>query len=101
MRQALYAILSKKLADGELKFVTVIPATGKTKEVFTSLKGFFGAKRQLPATLLVSATKNGSLVRAARNLARVSVLPGSSLNITEVLNAKNVLVEKEAVAEIK
>jgi large subunit ribosomal protein L4 len=101
-RQALHAVLSRKLAEGELKFIVAVPAEkGKTKEVFSALKGFFSAKRQLPSTLLVSATKNGALVRAARNIDRVQVLPGGSLNIADVLNAKNVLVEQGAVIEIK
>jgi large subunit ribosomal protein L4 len=101
VRVALHAVLSKKFADGELKFVTAIPNAGKTKETFTALKGFFAAKRTLPSTLLVSTAKNNSLVRAARNIARVQVLSGSNLNVADVLNAKNILVEEKAVTEIK
>ena len=100
-KAALYSVLSKKLAGGELKFVAEIPATGKTKEIFTALKGFFAAKKQLPSTLLISGSKNRILVRSARNLDRVSVLSGNSLNINDVLNAKNILVEQAAVTEIK
>ena len=100
-KAALYSVLSKKLSGGELKFVAEIPATGKTKEIFTALKGFFAAKKQLPSTLLISGSKNRILVRSARNLDRVSVLSGNSLNINDVLNAKNILVEQAAVTEIK
>lgn len=101
LRAALHAVLSKKLAEGELKFINAVAATGKTKEVFSALKGFFSAKRQLPSTLLVSGTQNKMLVRSARNIARVNVLNASSLNIVDVLNAKNVLVEQAATGEIK
>ena len=100
-RAALYSVLSKKLAEGELKFVAEVPAKGKTKDVFTALKGFFAAKKQLPSTLLISTSKNRMLTRSARNIARVSVLAGASLNINDVLNAKNILVEQAAVTEIK
>jgi len=100
-RVALHSVLSKKLAEGELKFVTSIPNGGKTKETFTALKGFFAAKRTLPSTLLVSISKNNSLVRSARNISRVQVLSGSNLNVADVLNAKNILVEERAVTEIK
>lgn len=102
VRAALYSALSKKLAAGELKFVSAVPTgKGKTKEVFTALKGFFAAKRELPSTLLVSPVKNGALVRAARNIDRVQVLAGNSLNIVDVVNARNILVEQAAVTEIK
>jgi large subunit ribosomal protein L4 len=101
-RAALYSVLSKKLSAGELKFVSAVPTgKGKTKEVFSALKGFFAAKRQLPSTLLVSPVKNGALVRAARNIDRVQVLAGASLNIVDVVNARNILVEQAAVTEIK
>lgn len=100
-KAALYSVLSKKLAEGELKFVAEIPATGKTKAIVTSLKGFLSAKKQLPSTLLISGSKNKMLVRSARNIARVSVLQAGSLNINDVLNARNVLVEQDGISEIK
>lgn len=100
-RVALHVVLSRKLADGELKFVSEVPAKGKTKDIYVALKGFFSAKRALPSTMLVSSSKNGMLVRSARNIARVQVLAGASLNVAELLNAKNVLVEQAALSEIK
>ncbi len=101
-RAALYAVLSHKLADGALKFVAEVPSSeGKTKSVVGSLKSFFSAKRNLPNTLLVSGSKNAMLVRAARNIAGTTVLHGSSLNVVEVLNAKNIIIEQAAVSEIK
>ncbi len=100
-KAALYSVLSKKLAEGELRFVAEIPATGKTKAIVTSLKGFLDVKKQLPSTLLISGSKNKMLVRSARNIARVSVLQAASLNINDILNARNVLVEQAGISEIK
>lgn len=101
VRAALFSALSKKLAEGDLKFVDAIPATGKTKEVAGALKGFFAAKRTLPSTLLISTTKNAPLVRSARNIARVSIRSNASLNIVDVVNARNILIEQSAVSEFK
>ncbi len=101
LRVAMHSVLSQKLSDGSLKFVAEVPATGKTKGVVTALKGFFSAKRDIPSTVLVSGSKNRMLVRSARNIARVQVLAASSLDISAVLNAKNVLVEQAAITEIK
>jgi len=100
-RAALHSALSQKLSEGVLKFVTEVPATGKTKEVFTALKGFFAAKRQLPSTLIISGAKSRSLVRSARNIDRVEVLAGASLNIAQIVNARNIIVEQSAITDIK
>ncbi len=101
VKAALYSVFSKKLAEGELKFIAEVPATGKTKAVATALKGFFAVKKALPSTLIISSSKNRILIRSVRNIARVNVLQAGSLNINDVLNAKNVLVEQAAVTEIK
>lgn len=100
VRAALFSALSKKLAEGELKFVESVPANGKTKEVATALKGFFAAKKGVPSTLLLSTKKNTMLVRSARNISRVSVRSNASLNVVDVLHAKHILVEQGAVQEI-
>jgi ribosomal protein L4 len=74
---------------------------GKTKEVAISLKAFLKAKRTIPSTLLIRDSKNASFSRFARNIANVSLLPADSLNIYDVVNAKRVIIEQNAVALIK
>lgn len=101
-KAALYSVLSKKLADGQLQFVEAITAPkAKTKEVAISLKGFFKTKRDLPSTLLIRDLKNAEIVRAARNIAGVSILSADALNVPALLKAKRVLVEEKAIASIK
>jgi large subunit ribosomal protein L4 len=102
VRGALYSVLSKKLSEGELFFVDAMTSPkGKTKEVAISLKAFLKAKRTIPSTLLIRDSKNASFSRFARNIANVSLLPADSLNIYDVVNAKRVIIEQNAVALIK
>lgn len=95
LRAAVHAVLSKKLAEGELKIVDSMQLeTPKTKLLFGVIKAF------LPA-LLVAATGNKALSRASRNIPKAKSLNGASLNVGDLLKFKNVLLEKSAVAEIK
>ncbi len=96
LRVAIHSVLSKKLADGQLKILDSMEvAAPKTKLMFNAVKNF------LPA-LLVAATKNVKLVnRVSRNIPKAKSLNGPSLNVEDLLKFKNVLVEKNAVEEIK
>ena len=95
MRAAIFSVLSKKLSDGGLKIVDSLKLEApKTKLLFSAIKIF------LPA-LLVAATDNKLISRAARNIPRVKSLHGASLNVEDLLKYKNVLIDKQAVAEIK
>ena len=101
-RGALHAVLSKKLSEGELKFVDAMTLEkGKTKEAAGSLKAFYHAKKMIPSTLLVAASKDPMLTRAARNIVGITVAPATSFSIYDLLAHKNVLVEKNAAPLIK
>jgi len=103
LRGALHAILSKKLAEGELKVIDTVEVKGmKTKQAMSSLMGFFKAKGRLaPSTLVVSSMANRGNARAYRNISRVELVIPGTLNVLDLLKYKNVLVEKSAVTEIK
>ncbi len=102
LRGALHAILSKKLAEGELKVIDTVEVKGlKTKEAMKNVMTFFKAKRLAPSTLIVSAMANRAAARAYRNISRVELVIPGTLNVLDLLKYKNVLVEKAAVTEIK
>lgn len=102
LRGALHAILSKKLAEGELKVIdSVAMKTPKTKEAMASIMGFFKAKKLAPSTLIVSSMANRAAARAYRNISRVEMVIPGTLNVLDLLKYKNVLVEKAAIIEIK
>lgn len=101
MKQAaFYSVLSRKLADGELKVIDSITAPdGKTKALSSSLKGFFGVKI-VPSTLLVASIENKEVGRASSNIPKIKALPGGALSLVDLLTYKNVLIEKEVVEKI-
>lgn len=102
LRGALHTILSKKLAEGELKVIDTVEVKGmKTKEAMKNVLTFFKAKRLAPSTLIVSAIANRANARAYRNISRVELVIPGTLNVLDLLKYKNVLVEKAAVTEIK
>lgn len=102
LRGAVHAVLSKKLAEGELKVVDSIDVKGlKTKEASKGLMTFFKAKKLAPSTLIVSSMAARSNARAFRNISRVECVPTASINLLDLLKYKNVLVEKAAISEIK
>lgn len=95
LRAAIYSVLSKKLAEGKLKVVdSLVLELPKTKTLFSAIKNV------LPA-LLVSTIKNQNLNRASRNIPRAKSLNGASLNVEDLLKYKNILLDQNAVAEIK
>ncbi len=94
-RAAIFSVLSKKLAEGELRVVDSLDlGAPKTKILFNAIKNM------LPA-VLVAAKENKSIGRASRNLARARSLSVNSLNVEDLLKYKNILLDQQAVAEIK
>ena len=99
LRAAIYSVLSKKLADEELKIVDSLELNShKTKELYFVLKEFLRGSMN---ALLVPASKNRIIYRASRNMPKIKSLSPLSLNVRELLQHKNVLIDKNAVAEIK
>ncbi len=96
LRVAIHSVLSKKLAEGQLRIVDSLQIEApKTKLMFNAVKSL------LPA-LLVPETKHSQMVgRASRNIPKAKSLNGASINVEDLLRYKNILLEKNAVAEIK
>lgn len=105
-RLALFAALSRKAKDGELKvFENFALEAPKTKVLASSLSALLamniktkGAKRY--DVLLVAEPGNKNLARASANLQKTKTLDSTSLNVVDVLGHKNLFVEKDAVATI-
>lgn len=94
LRAAVCSVLSRRLAEGELKiFDSLAVETPKTKALFSAIK------RYLPS-LLVAAAGNKILFRASRNIAKAKALNGASLNVKDLLKYKNILMEQNAIKEI-
>jgi ribosomal protein L4 len=88
--------LRLKIEAGELRVVEPVDLPEpRTKFVAAALKsgGFTGQ-----SCLFVTEGINADLVRAARNIPKVTVLPRTDLNADLVMRHRNVLVLSDAIA---
>ncbi len=102
-RVALFAALSRKAKDGEMKVLdTLVLEAPKTKVLASALFGLLamkkGAKRY--DTLLVSGNDNKGLFRASSNLQKAKAINATSLNVYDILNHKNLLIDRSVVETI-
>ncbi|HVO28451.1 MAG TPA: 50S ribosomal protein L4 [Candidatus Paceibacterota bacterium] len=102
-RAALFAAISRKAKDGKLKvFDTLALEAAKTKALSMSLTALLnmGKRAKRYDVLLVAPGGNKNLFRASANLQKAKALDAASLNVYDVLNHKNLFVDKDAVATI-
>jgi large subunit ribosomal protein L4 len=96
-RAALRSALATKVADGRLVVVDELKLTApKTKEMAAVL----AALPVEASALLVLPVLDESIVRAARNLPAVKVLPASLLNVADLLTYDYVVMPEAAVDAI-
>jgi large subunit ribosomal protein L4 len=103
-RIAMFAALSRKFADGEVKvFENLAIEAPKTKALAQVLNTLLNMKKNAKRydALLVSGTANKNLFRASSNLEKAKAIDADSLNVYDVLNHKNIFVERSAVAAIE
>jgi large subunit ribosomal protein L4 len=102
-RLAIFSALSKKLKDKEMKiFESLNIEKPKTKILAETLGPILGMKKtdKKYDTLLVSGKENKNLGRASRNLPKAKAVPPESLNVYDLLNYKNVFMDKDAVEAV-
>ena len=96
-KQALSSVLSKRLADEELRIVENIAIKeAKTKVMFAALDKFLGRNHKKMDVLIIRNPENEEITRSARNLVKTKVVSPVSLNVYDLLNYKTILVDKEA-----
>ena len=95
---AIFSVLSKKLMDGEVKFVDSMAIAEPKTKLASVLIGAFSGKTL--NALLVPSSSNKNIYRASSNIQKVKSLDPKSLNIYDLLKYKNILIEKDAVASI-
>jgi large subunit ribosomal protein L4 len=103
-RAALFAVLSRKMKEGELKvFDSFALSAPKTKILASSLVFLLGMKKGAKKynVLLVPSQEDKMLSRAARNLTKAMTLDATSLNVHDILNHQNLFIDKEAVGVIE
>lgn len=100
MRQAaLFTILSKQLADGILKIIDSLKINSyRTKDLVSELKSYLTGN---VSTLMIPNVSEKNIFKAGANIKKVKSISSHSLNAQDLLRFKQILVDKEAVAEIE
>ena len=95
---ALLSALSKKVADGELLVVESLQVKeGKTKEMVAFQKALNLDK----SAVLVMDNDDINVIRAARNIEKLSTLPVAQISTYEVVANSKVVLTKEAVKKLE
>ena len=95
---ALLSALSKKVADGELVVVDSLEVKeGKTKEMVAFQKALNLDK----SAVLVMDNDDINVIRAARNIEKISTLPVAQISTYEVVANSKVVLTKEAVKKLE
>ena len=97
-RLALKSALSAKAAAGEIIVVDSIKMDNiKTKD----FRAFLGAIKAEGKSLVVTPVKNENVIKSARNLPGVETAMANLINVYDILKAKNLVLDKEALAVIE
>ncbi|MDP1629250.1 MAG: 50S ribosomal protein L4 [bacterium] len=103
-QKALFMVLSQKRADDEIVFVDELKIGEPKTKIVASLFQVFKDKIKKDFTkgvLLVLPEKNENLLRAARNLPYFKTILADSLNVSDLLSFKYILIFQAAVELIK
>ena len=97
-RLALKSVLSAKAAQGEIIVVDKIALDAiKTKD----FRNFLDAVKAAGKVAVITPEVNETVVRSARNIPGGITAPARLINVYDLLNAKNLVIDKEALAVIE
>ena len=97
-RLALKSVLSAKAAQGEIVVVDKIALDAiKTKD----FRSFLSAVKAGGKAAVITPEVNEVVVKSARNLPGVTTAPAKLINVYDLLNAKTLVIDKEALAVIE
>ena len=97
-RLAMKSALSAKAAAGEIIVIDSIKMDGiKTKD----FRAFLTAVKADGKSLVVTPTKDETIVKSARNIPGVITSMANLINVYDILNAKYLVLDKEALAVIE
>jgi len=97
-RLAIFAVLSKKAKDNELKVVENFSVVeNKTKNWSDFLKTIIGLRSRV--LIIPSAANN--IKKAISNIKNTDAISPKSLNVHDLLKAKNIILEKETIKELE
>ncbi|MEK7508131.1 MAG: 50S ribosomal protein L4, partial [Patescibacteria group bacterium] len=101
--KSIFTALSKKLKDSEIKvFDTLAIQEPKTRILSQKLRPILGlAKAQKRFDVLIVADKeNKNVMKASRNLPKTKATAPESLNLYDILNYKNIFIDRDSIGTI-
>ncbi len=97
-RLAIFAVLSKKVEENRLKvFESFGAVADKTKDWNVFLKSVI----DLRSNALIIPTAENNINKTISNIKNVNSISPKSLNVYDLLKAKNIIIEKQTVSEIE
>ncbi len=102
-RLALLSVLSKKFKDGEVKFFEKLETNEpKTRAISGPLRLILNLDKKSSKynLLLVPERDSKNIFRAAKNLQKTKVVSPDSLNVYDLLNFKNIFIDRQSVESI-
>ena len=100
-RKALASALSAKVKDKELVVIEGLSEIKPKTKVFVTMMKNIKVTDAKTNVLFVTSVKVEPVIRAGRNVPGVQFIPATLLNTYAVLTAKNIVVMKDAVEEMK
>lgn len=97
-RKALAGILSERLAEGNLRIVRDLESTGKTREISEMLSSHECSGRR---TIILVKDDDDLLIRASRNITKLTTTSARSVSIHDLVNSEVVLLSEKAVDLLK
>jgi large subunit ribosomal protein L4 len=99
MRQkAVFAVLSRRLKDNEVKFVDSFNISEPKTKIFAGVLTNLLSSKRLNTAII---SKDGKISRAGRNLKEVKIINPKVLNVYDLLKYKMILIEKESLPIIE
>ncbi len=103
-RIAVFSVLSKKMKDGEVKiFEDFNIKAPKTNILSLTLRKLLDMKKDAKRfdVALITNGNNENIFRASSNLTKTKAINADSLNVYDIMNHKNLFIEKDAVEVIE
>ena len=92
LQSAMRSALSAKLSENSVAVIdSLAPESSKTKD-FQKILGKWDSPGK---SLIVDSSRNNNLVLSSRNLPKVKLVPGTGVNIFDVVNSNTLLFSKD------
>jgi large subunit ribosomal protein L4 len=98
LQGAMRSALSAKLSENSVAVIEALPVEShKTKDFQKILKGLGIAGK----VLVVDSSGNKNLLLSSQNLAKVKLVPGTGVNIFDVVNSNVLLFSRDAILQVQ